>query len=766
MANMFTDERSQMNHLHRFDEHSEPAHGTCSCSCGHGECHDGAEEPVGPEEIVLPDSFRVSRFRIDDMDCPVEERLIRNRLATMPGILKLEFNLIERELTVCHTLENNAQIVAAIDGLGMTPCELNGSNLHEPEKATYSISRKAWWLLGISGMAALGSEAVAWATGVESSPLIIGLALVSMSCGCLPTFRKGWTALKSLTLNISFLMSVATIGAIAIGQWPEAAVVIWLFTLAEKIEALSLDRARNAIRRLMAVAPETATVRGENGEWQEVEAKTVRTGQVVRVRPGERIPLDGVVLAGWSSVNQSSITGESIPVDKAAGDPVFAGTVNGNGSFELRVSGDYEHTTLSRIVAAVQKAQSERAPTQRFVDAFARYYTPSVVAAAVLVAIVPPLFLGAGWHSWIYNALVMLVISCPCALVISTPVTVVSGLAAAAHHGILIKGGAYLESGRKLKSLAFDKTGTLTVGHPAVTEIIPMGDLDSVDGLRLAASLDVHASHPIARCIVTHWKERGEGRALMPVTNFRNLPGHGVSGGIDGQSYYLGNQRLIEELGCVTPMLEREMLRLEHLGKTAVVLAGSSGPLAVIAVSDTLRENAGQVVAELRELGVKAVMLSGDNHLTAKAIGHGAGIEDARGNLLPEEKLDAISGLQRTGPVGMVGDGINDAPALAQADIGFAMGAAGSDAALETADVALMDDDLRKLPDFIRLSHGTGRILSQNIIFALSTKALFFGLTLVGGVTLWMAVFADMGVSLLVVFNSLRLLGFFNGKAR
>lgn len=755
-----------MNHLHKDEEHIVPVHGTCSCSCGHGKGHDGAQEPVVPEEIVLPDSFRVSRFRIDDMDCPVEERLIRNKLVTLPGILKLEFNLIERELTVCHTLENTVQIVTAIDGLGMTPCELNGGNLHETEKAAYTISRKAWWLLGISGAAALGSEAVAWATGVENSPLIIGLALVSIATCSLPTLKKGWIALKSLTLNISFLMSVAVIGAAAIGQWPEAAVVIWLFTLAEKIEALSLDRARDAIRRLMAVVPETATVLDDNGEWREAEARTVSPGQIVRVRPGDRIPLDGVVVTGQSSVNQSSITGESMPVDKASGDPVFAGTVNENGSLDFRVSGDYEHTTLSRIVAAVQKAQSERAPTQRFVDAFARYYTPSVVAVAVLVATVPPLFLGAEWGVWIYNALVMLVISCPCALVISTPVTVVSGLATAAHHGILIKGGAYLEGGRKLKFLAFDKTGTLTSGKPTVTDIIPLGGRDGGEMLSLAASLDEHASHPIALSIVRHWKDSGQGRALLAVTNFRNLPGHGVSGEINGKCYHMGNQRLAEQLGVSTPLLEQELHRLEQQGKTAVVLADSSGPLAVIAVADTLREHGKQAIAELQALGVKAVMLSGDNHLTARAIGHGAGIDDVRGNLLPEEKLTAIAGLQQSGLVGMVGDGINDAPALAKADIGFAMGAAGTDSALETADVTLMDDDLRKLPDFIRLSHRTGRLLTQNIVFALSTKAVFFGLTLVGEVTLWMAVFADMGVSLLVVFNSLRLLNFFNKEAQ
>jgi Zn2+/Cd2+-exporting ATPase len=638
----------------------------------------------------------------------------------------------------------------------------DGSSTNEPVGGVFPFPGDSWWLLSISGLAAVGSEVISWSTGKENSPVIIVLAVFAIFAGGLPTLNKGWVALKKLALNIDFLMSIAVFGAIGIGQWPEAAVVIWLFTVAGKIETLSLDRARNAIRKLLAITPETATVLEENGEWREVGAAAVGVGRIVMVRAGERVPLDGVVESGNSSVNQAPITGESIPVEKEPGDVVYAGTINGNGVIRFRVTGDYRHTTLSRIISAVHEAQSSRAPIQRFVDTFASYYTPAVVAAAVLVAVIPPMFLAMQWNDWIYNSLVLLVISCPCALVISVPVTMVSGLAAAAHHGILIKGGTYLEGARKLRFIAFDKTGTLTRGKPVVTDVIPLSDKGINELLHIAASLDEHAGHPIARSIVDHWKACGDKSTMLDVVLFSNLPGRGVTGVVNGEHCYLGNQRMIEELGVGSPLLEEKLTRLEGEGKTAVVLTTASKPLAVISVADTLRDSARQAIGMLHDLGIKTVMLSGDNLVTVKVIGAGAGIDDARGNLLPDDKTKAIADLQRIGHVGMVGDGINDAPALARANIGFAMGAAGSDTALETADVALMDDDLRKVADFIRLSRGAGRIITQNIVFALAGKGVFFALALAGKATLWMAVFADMGVSLLVVFNSLRLLGFLN----
>jgi Cd2+/Zn2+-exporting ATPase len=700
------------------------------------------------------------------MCCPTEERIIRKTLAKTGGIHRLDFNLLRREVVVHHSLQDTGGIIALLNRVGMPPVELGEDKPEVKDAANRFFAHGNRWLLAAAGAAAIGSEIVAWTTGSDSSPLVISLALASILAGGLPTLKKGFLALGKLTLNINFLMSVATIGAVAVGQWPEAAVVVWLFAVAEKIEAMSLDRARNAVSGLMAISPETATVLREEGVWQQVEAAGVGSGEIVRVKPGERIPLDGIVTAGHSSVNQAPITGESVPVEKTEGDRVFAGTVNENGVLEFRVTGDYRHTTLARIVAAVHDAQAQRAPVQRFVDAFAAWYTPVVVVLALLVAVIPPLFFGLQWDEWIYKALVMLVISCPCALVISIPVSVVSGLAAAAHHGILVKGGAFLEAGRKLRTVALDKTGTLTLGKPAVTDVIPLNHHEPRTILQLAASLEENSGHPIAEPVVERWRRESADQPLLPVEKFRNLPGKGLAGEIEGKLYYIGNRRLVEELDLHEEALKGSLDRLEREGKTAVVLTSDRQPVALIGVTDTLRDSGRRAVASLHALGIRTVMLSGDNRATAEAVGAGAGIDDVRGELLPADKLEAVANLQKSGPVGMVGDGINDAPALARADIGFAMGAAGSDTALETADVALMDDDLNKIPDFIRLSRRTGRIIVQNIVFALGTKGAFFALTLAGEATLWMAVFADMGVSLLVVFNSLRLLGFFGKSTR
>ncbi|HRO23556.1 MAG TPA: heavy metal translocating P-type ATPase, partial [Promineifilum sp.] len=465
---------------------------------------------------------------------------------------------------------------------------------------------------------------------------------------------------------INALMSIAVTGAMLIGHWPEAAMVMFLFTLAEMIEAKSLDRARNAIRGLMELAPDTATVRQGNGSWVTMPAKAVPLEAVVRVRPGERIALDGVVINGRSTVNQAPITGESLPVDKAEGDNVFAGTINEAGSFEYRVTAEANHSTLARIIHAVESAQGSRAPTQRFVDQFARIYTPAVFAVALLVAIVPPLALGGAWMDWIYKALVLLVIACPCALVISTPVTIVSGLAAAARKGILVKGGVYLEEGRKLATLALDKTGTITHGKPAQTDFMVLkGDPNQAH--ILAGSLAVRSDHPVSLAIARAATEMGW--VLREVDDFAAIPGRGVRGSIDGHTYQLGNHRLIEERGLCSPEIEKTLDVLERQGKTAVLLADLTGVLAIFAVADTLRETSRQAIADLHSLGVKTLMLTGDNVHTAEAIARAVGIDEARGNLLPEEKLSTIESLlthRKGGKVGMVGDGINDAPALAR----------------------------------------------------------------------------------------------------
>lgn len=711
----------------------------------------------------MTNALKESVYSIQKMDCPTEEALIRNKLEPMKGIKGLRFNLMQRELTVQHELENDEPILKALKALDMAPDnevaeDKDCCDGHDHDAAHSSegfIRKYAKILVGISVLAAFGAEIAGWLGADEKSPLVIALSIFAIITGGLQTGKKGWIAIKTFTLNINFLMMIAVAGAIGIGEWPEAAMVTSLFALAELIEAYSLDRARNAIRGLMEMSPETATVKTDNG-WEEMNASDVKVKMIVRVKPGERIPLDGVITEGSSSVNQAPITGESMSVEKKPGDQVFAGTINERGSFEFEVTANKGNTTLARIIRSVQEAQSERAPTQRFVDQFSRYYTPTVVVVAILMAAIPPLLFGAEFMPWLYKALVMLVIACPCALVISTPVTVVSGLAAAARRGILVKGGAYLEEGRKLKALALDKTGTLTQGKPEVTDIFPVTSMPEEQGLQIAASLDSHSEHPVATAIVARWK--GE---LLNVKNFEAITGRGVKGVIDGQQYYVGNHRLIEELKICGPELEAVLERLEKEGKTVVTLANDKEPLCVIAVADVIRESSVAAIAELQKLGIHCVILTGDNQTTANAIAAKVGIKDVRGDMLPEDKLSFVTQLkEQYKVVGMVGDGVNDAPALAKSSIGFAMGAAGTDTALETADVALMKDDLRRLPVFINLSRKTGAILKQNISLAIGIKAVFLALNLAGSATLWMAVFADLGASLIVVANGLRLLKF------
>lgn len=698
-----------------------------------------------------------SVFRIENMDCPTEEALIRSKLSTLPQVGQLEFNLVQRRLRVTHAGPATA-ILEALQSVGMHAVfiETDAEAKAEPARPATRKWQHLRLLLGLA--ASVGAEVIAWTTGVENSVPVILLSLLAIGTTGLGVYKKGWIALKNRNLNINALMSIAVTGAVLIGQWPEAAMVMVLFAIAEMIEARSLDRARNAIHGLMALAPDRVSVRLADGTWENQDAGTVAIGALARVAPGERIALDGEVTSGQSSVNQAPITGESMPVPKTVGAKVFAGTINETGSFEYRVTAAHSNSTLSRIIRAVEDAQGSRAPTQRFVDRFSSIYTPIVFAVALAVAVVPPLLLGAEWMPWIYKALVLLVIACPCALVISTPVTVVSGLAAAARAGILIKGGVYLEQGGKLRSLALDKTGTITQGKPEVMDVLPLQG-DALSHLQLAAALADRSDHPVSTAVSRHWQSEALGLGLSSVSEFEALAGRGTKGRIDGKWYYLGNHRLVEELRICSDATEQVLSKLEGEGKTAVVLCDETAPLLVIGVADTIRETSREAIAQLHQLGIRTIMLTGDNTVTAMAIAREVGIDDARGNMLPEDKLAAVNDeLARFGTVGMVGDGINDAPALAKADIGFAMGAAGTDTAIETADVALMDDDLRKIPQFIRLSRQAAAILKQNIIAALLIKAVFLILAIAGSATLWMAVFADMGASLLVVFNGLRLL--------
>lgn len=697
---------------------------------------------------------QTTKLSITKMDCPTEETLIRNKLGTMAGVADLDFNLMQRTLSVRHADQVLPDVLAALQALGFEAQVLDTAEAASPS-ASLVTTPTNWWPLGISFVTASAAEAVYWLHNGNHWSVVV-LALVAVFTGGLSTYKKGWIALKNRNLNMNALMSIAVTGAMLIGHWPEAAMVMVLFALAEVIEAKSLDRARNAIRGLLDLTPEQATVQQADGTWREVGAKQIAIGSRVRVKPGERIALDGEVLEGRSAVNQAPITGESLPVEKSPGDPVFAGTINESGSFEYRVTAVASNSTLARIIHAVEAAQGSRAPTQRFVDQFARWYTPIVFGVAIAVALLPPLFMGAAWLDWIYRALVLLVVACPCALVISTPVSIVSGLAAAARHGILIKGGVYLEEGRKLRWLALDKTGTITHGKPAQTDFVTWGNALAANSRSIAASLAARSDHPVSKAVAQ--AAQTDGVALLDVAEFSALPGRGVQGQINGETYHLGNQRMLEALGQCTPELEQRIAALETMGKTVVMLVSAKGVHALFAVADTIKESSRSAIAELHALGINTMMLTGDNPHTAQAIAAQAGIVSAQGNLLPDDKLREVELLAIKGKVGMVGDGINDAPALARADIGFAMGAAGTDTAIETADVALMDDNLRKIPTFVRLSRATAQVLMQNIVLALGIKAVFLVLTFTGQATMWMAVFADMGASLLVVGNGLRLL--------
>ncbi len=584
------------------------------------------------------------------------------------------------------------------------------------------------------------------------------LYLAAIAAGAWFVLPKAWYAARALRPDMNLLMTVAVAGAVGIGEWLEAATVAFLFGLSLLLESWSVGRARRAVEALLDLSPPSARLLADDGSERQVPAEEVAPGELFVVRPGERLPLDGEVAAGISLVDQAPITGESVPVAKKPGDEVFAGTVNGHGALEVRATRAAGDTTLARIIRLVEAAQARRSPSERWVDRFARVYTPAVIVLALGVMLLPPLVAAGDWSTWFYRGLVLLVIGCPCALVISTPVSVVASLAAAARAGVLIEGGVFVEMPARLRAIAFDKTGTLTEGRFRVVEVVPLDGHSEADLLARAAALEARSEHPVARAVVAHARERGV--APSPAAGVTALHGRGATGTIGGRAYWIGSHRFLAERGQETPAVRARLGALAGAGRTLVAVGNDDHVCGLLAVADAVRPGAAAVVAELRRLGIGHIaLLTGDDEATARAVAAAVGIDEVAAGLLPEDKVAAVEALvARYGEVAMVGDGVNDAPALARSTLGIAMGAAGSDAALETADVALMADDLSRLPWLVRHSRRTLGVIRANVAFALGVKAAVFALALAGVATLWLAIAADMGASLLVIANGLRLL--------
>ena len=697
-------------------------------------------------------------LRVPDMDCPGEESQIRRAQEGYAAIKSLRFDLGARTVAIDAPEADWPAIEQAIAREG-----LKTERLSVPVSAaeTQRRQRLEIWKLGAALGFALGAEVVHF-LAPETMPwnvLSMALAGVAIALSGFGVYRKGLALLLRGQLSITTLMTVAVTGAFVIGQWAEAAMVMALYSLAEWIEARAVDRARHAIKGLLDLAPPMAEVRQANGTWRSMPVQDIARGAVVRVKPGERLALDGRVLAGHSAIDQAPVTGESVPVEKAPGDEVFAGTINQHAALEFEVTVPASDTVLARIIHAVEQAQGTRAPIQRFVDRFAAVYTPAVFAFSLGVALLGPWLAGWTWLVAIYKALVILVIACPCALVISTPVTVVSGLASAARRGILIKGGVYLEEARKLTHIALDKTGTLTEGRPRLVayEIVRPG-VEAAHVWQLANGIAARSDHPVSKAIAQGLADMAG--AQLEVNDFAVEAGRGARGSINGRALILGNHRWIHERGHCSPALEARMAEHESLGRSISLLADEQGVLALLVVADAVKPSSRQAIQELRALGITTVMLTGDNLASAQAIARETGISDVQAELLPQQKLEVVQALNASnGNVsGMVGDGINDAPALAAARVGFAMGQGGTHIATEAADVVIMNDDLRRVAETVRLSKYAHGVLWQNITLALGIKTAFLLLAMLGHATMWMAVFADVGASLLVVCNGLRML--------
>lgn len=730
-------------------------------------------EPPGDREPMT-----TMMFRIRGLCCTEEIKALQDVVGPLVGGgANLTFDLLTARMTVLAdpALVTEEAIRAAVASTGMEafPWAETDGGLSRPVE-------EGWWLrygrslacaasallilLGfLADVMARGSFTAALLSDSEGgagfAPEVMAIYGGAILAGGWFVFPRAWFALRRFRPDMNLLMVVAVFGAVGLGQWFEAASVSFLFAVALLLESWSVSRARSAIKNLLEISPATARfLCPVDGTLEEKPIAQVPVGATVLVRPGEKIPLDGVVTKGITSVNQAPLTGESLPVLKRVGDEVYAGTVNAETAFEFRTTKPAADTTLARIIQMVEQARSRRARVEQWVDRFAQTYTPTMMLLALLVAVLPPLAWAENWGAWLYQALVLLVIACPCSLVISTPVSIVAGLTSAARHGILIKGGVYLEAPAHLKGIAFDKTGTLTHGHPSVRTVLPMDDHSEAKILARAAALEAHSTHPVARAILAEARFRG--LQVTPADHFTLLPGQGALGTIENKTYWVGSHRLLEEWNHESAELHAAANTLEETGHSLVIIWCHDHVCGFISVTDEVRPEASATIQSLRRLGVdRVVMLTGDNRRTADQVASQVGIEETYADLLPEDKAKVVMEMRKTlGPIAMVGDGVNDAPAMASASVSIAMGAMGSDAAIETADIALMADDLSRLPWLIGHSRRTLAVIQQNVFFSLAVKAVFVGLAFAGIATLWGAIAADMGASLLVIFNGLRLL--------
>ncbi|MHB8771257.1 MAG: heavy metal translocating P-type ATPase [Syntrophales bacterium] len=716
-------------------------------------------------------------FRVTGMDCAAETAALRRTVGALPGVEDVIFNLLHGTMTVTapEGAVSDRDVLSAVARTGMSAKPVGGAQADtvRPASADFWDTQGRAVLCAAAGLFAAAGFLTHWflrgslldalaegGSGSRAFPtLSIGLYLAGVVAGGWHIFPKSLAALRTFRPDMNLLMTIAVFGAILIGEWFEAAAVTFLFSLSLVLEGWSVGRVRRAIQALFKITPPRARyICPHDGDVMEKPVAEILPGTTVLVRPGERIPLDGRITKGRTSVNQAPITGESAPVEKGEGDEVFAGTIAEDGAIEFRVTKPAADTMIARIIRMVEEAQSRRAPSEQWVERFARTYTPAMILFATAFAVVPPLLFGGDWSRWFYDALVILVIACPCALVISTPVSIVAALAAAARAGVLIKGGAFLEEAGRLKAVALDKTGTVTHGRPEVQSIIPFNGHREEELLGRAAALEKHSRHPLARAVVR--KAEQLGLLVAPAEEYRELRGRGAQGTICGRSFWVGSRRMLSEKDMANDDLRRQLDALEDAGHSVIIAGTDDHVCGLISVADGVRDDAAAFVAELKRAGAETVViLTGDNQGTARAISKAIGADEFRAELLPEDKVTVVEEVKRRhGSVAMVGDGINDAPALAAANLGIAMGATGTDAAMETADVVLMSDDLSRIPWLIRHGRRTLRVIRQNIVFALGLKLLFMGLALADAATLWMAIAADMGASLLVIMNALRLL--------